>query len=114
MGRTDRASRVIAAPPATVYGALLDRESLEVWLLPEGMRGRVERWDPRLAINDGLSIRPAYLSTSGCVFMRPESLFPCLGRHHGLVEAPTVCPHGNCAAGCCAMGSGYSVARVRM
>ncbi|MFF0361673.1 SRPBCC family protein [Streptomyces fungicidicus] len=47
MSRIDRASRVIAAPPATVYGALLDRESLEAWLPPDGMRGRVERWDPR-------------------------------------------------------------------
>ncbi|MET8575595.1 SRPBCC family protein [Streptomyces sp. NPDC005012] len=47
MGRTDRVTRMIAAPPATVYGALLDRESLEVWLPPDGMRGRVERWDPR-------------------------------------------------------------------
>ena len=47
MDRTDRANRVIAAPPATVYDALLDRESLEAWLPPEGMRGRVERWDPR-------------------------------------------------------------------
>ena len=47
MARTDRASRVIAAPPAAVYAALLDRESLEAWLPPEGMRGRVERWDPR-------------------------------------------------------------------
>jgi uncharacterized protein YndB with AHSA1/START domain len=47
MTRTDRGSRVIAAPPATVYGALLDRESLEAWLPPDGMRGRVEHWDPR-------------------------------------------------------------------
>ncbi|MBD0739492.1 SRPBCC family protein [Streptomyces sp. CBMA29] len=47
MGRTDRASRVIAAPPATVYGALLDRDSLEAWLPPDGMRGRIEHWDPR-------------------------------------------------------------------
>ncbi|MFI0465810.1 SRPBCC family protein [Saccharopolyspora sp. 5N102] len=47
MGRTDHASRVIAASPATVYGALLDRESLETWLPPDGMRGRIERWDPR-------------------------------------------------------------------
>jgi uncharacterized protein YndB with AHSA1/START domain len=38
---------VIAAPPAAVYGALLDRESLEAWLPPDGMRGRIERWDPR-------------------------------------------------------------------
>ncbi|MGW1777935.1 SRPBCC family protein [Streptomyces sp. NPDC002143] len=47
MGRTDRAGRVIAAPPETVYGALVDRESLEAWLPPDGMRGRVEQWDPR-------------------------------------------------------------------
>lgn len=47
MDRIDRASRVIAASPATVYDALLDRESLETWLPPEGMRGRIERWDPR-------------------------------------------------------------------
>ncbi|MFI7241628.1 SRPBCC family protein [Streptomyces qinglanensis] len=47
MGRTDRASRVLAASPATVYGALLDREALEAWLPPGGMRGRIERWDPR-------------------------------------------------------------------
>jgi uncharacterized protein YndB with AHSA1/START domain len=47
VSRTDRASLVIAAPPATVYGALVDRESLEAWLPPDGMRGRVERWDPR-------------------------------------------------------------------
>lgn len=47
MGRTDRASRVIEAPRATVYGALLDRQALEAWLPPDGMRGRIERWDPR-------------------------------------------------------------------
>ncbi|MEV6905574.1 SRPBCC family protein [Amycolatopsis sp. NPDC051071] len=47
MDRIDRGSRVIEAPPAIVYKALLDRESLETWLPPEGMRGRIERWDPR-------------------------------------------------------------------
>ncbi|MFI1645554.1 SRPBCC family protein [Streptomyces avidinii] len=47
MSRTDRGSRVIAAPPAAVYAALLDRESVETWLPPDGMRGSVERWDPR-------------------------------------------------------------------
>ncbi|WP_328497907.1 SRPBCC domain-containing protein [Streptomyces sp. NBC_00414] len=47
MDRTDRASRVIAASPAAVYAALLDRKSLEVWLPPDGMRGQVEQWDPR-------------------------------------------------------------------
>ncbi|MEU6661911.1 SRPBCC family protein [Streptomyces sp. NPDC046821] len=47
MARTDRASRVIDAPPAAVYEALLDRESVEAWLPPDGMHGRIERWDPR-------------------------------------------------------------------
>ncbi|CAL9348959.1 SRPBCC family protein [Streptomyces sp. enrichment culture] len=47
MSRIDRAGRVVAASPAAVYGALLDRKSLEAWLPPEGMCGRVERWDPR-------------------------------------------------------------------
>ena len=47
MGRTDRASRLIAAPQTTVYDALLDREAIEAWLPPDGMRGRVEWWDPR-------------------------------------------------------------------
>ncbi|MFI6304348.1 SRPBCC family protein [Amycolatopsis thailandensis] len=47
MDRIDSGSRVIAAPPATVYEALLDPESLEAWLPPEGMRGRIEHWDPR-------------------------------------------------------------------
>ncbi|RCV50125.1 SRPBCC family protein [Marinitenerispora sediminis] len=47
MNRTDRARRVIAAPPTTVYAALLDRASLEAWLPPDGMRGRVEWWEPR-------------------------------------------------------------------
>ena len=47
MSRIDRVSRMIAAPPATVYHALLDQESLEAWLPPNGMRGRIERWEPR-------------------------------------------------------------------
>ncbi|HEY7225480.1 MAG TPA: SRPBCC family protein [Micromonosporaceae bacterium] len=47
MSRTDRATRLIAAPPETVYMALLDREAVETWLPPSGMRGQIERWDPR-------------------------------------------------------------------
>jgi uncharacterized protein YndB with AHSA1/START domain len=47
MPRTDRASRVIAAPPAQVFAALVDREALEVWLPPDGMTARFERFDPR-------------------------------------------------------------------
>ncbi|MCX4775658.1 SRPBCC domain-containing protein [Streptomyces sp. NBC_01264] len=46
-GRTDRGARTVAAPPGAVYAALLDRESLESWLPPDGMSGRIEHWDPR-------------------------------------------------------------------
>src|SRR3954464_2361739 len=47
MPRTDTASRVIAAPLEHVYAALVDREALAAWLAPDGMTGRVERFDPR-------------------------------------------------------------------
>jgi len=46
MPRTDRASLVIAAPPERVYAALVDPDALEAWLPPEGMGGRVERFEP--------------------------------------------------------------------
>lgn len=47
MPHTDTASRVVAASPAQVYAALVDRESLESWLPPNGMTARFERFDPR-------------------------------------------------------------------
>lgn len=47
MRRTDKASRVIAAPPDRVYAALVDPEALMEWLPPAGMTGRFERFDPR-------------------------------------------------------------------
>ena len=47
MPRTDTASRVIAAPRARVYAALVDREALTAWLPPDGMTARFERFDPR-------------------------------------------------------------------
>ena len=45
MARTDRASRVIAAPPGRVWAALVDPEALLAWLPPGGMTGRFERFD---------------------------------------------------------------------
>lgn len=47
MPRTDFASRVIAAAPERVYAALVDPEALIIWLPPDGMSGRFERFDPR-------------------------------------------------------------------
>jgi uncharacterized protein YndB with AHSA1/START domain len=46
MPRTDRASRVIDAPVARVFNALVDRDALETWLPPGGMTARFERFDP--------------------------------------------------------------------
>jgi uncharacterized protein YndB with AHSA1/START domain len=47
MPRTDRVSRVIAAPPDQVYAAFVNPEELAAWLPPEGMTGTFERFDPR-------------------------------------------------------------------
>ncbi|HEX9968766.1 MAG TPA: SRPBCC family protein [Acidimicrobiales bacterium] len=47
MGRTDVASRVIAAPAERVFAALVDRDALTAWLPPDGMTGVFERFDPR-------------------------------------------------------------------
>ena len=45
--RTDTGSRFIAAPPDTVYGALVDPDALMAWLPPRGMSGRVLLFEPR-------------------------------------------------------------------
>src|ERR1700757_541448 len=47
MLRTDRGSRVIAAPPGRVWAALVDPGALMAWLPPGGMTGRFERFDAR-------------------------------------------------------------------
>src|SRR6476620_2724295 len=47
MPRTDRGSRVIAAPPGRVWAALVDPGALLAWLPPGGMMGRFERFDAR-------------------------------------------------------------------
>lgn len=47
MTRTDTASRVIAAPAERVYAALVDPDALTTWLPPDGMTGKLERFDAR-------------------------------------------------------------------
>ncbi|NMN97618.1 SRPBCC family protein [Antrihabitans stalactiti] len=47
MGRTDTASRVIEAPPSSVYAALVDPNALVEWLPPHGMTARFEHFDAR-------------------------------------------------------------------
>ena len=47
MSRTDRASRVVAAPPGRVWAALVDPGALMAWLPPSGMTGRFERFNAR-------------------------------------------------------------------
>ena len=45
-GRTDTATRLIEAPPAAIYRAFLDPDSLVAWLPPTGMSGRVLLFEP--------------------------------------------------------------------
>jgi uncharacterized protein YndB with AHSA1/START domain len=45
-GRTDSASRLIAAAPDAIYRALVDPEALMAWLPPAGMRGRALLFEP--------------------------------------------------------------------
>jgi uncharacterized protein YndB with AHSA1/START domain len=47
MPRTDRASRVIGAPPERVWAALVDPGALLAWLPPGEMTARFERFDAR-------------------------------------------------------------------
>lgn len=47
MRRTDRASRLIAAAPDRVFGALTDADALAAWLPPTGMTARFDRFDLR-------------------------------------------------------------------
>ena len=46
MPRTDRVSRLIDAPAASVFHAFVDRDALQTWLPPGGMTARFERFDP--------------------------------------------------------------------
>jgi uncharacterized protein YndB with AHSA1/START domain len=46
-GRTDRAAYRVAAPPSTVYRALVDPSALVQWLPPRGMTGQIDVYDPR-------------------------------------------------------------------
>ncbi|MEX1078316.1 MAG: SRPBCC family protein [Homoserinimonas sp.] len=45
MSRTDIASRVVTASPDRVYAALVDPDALVLWLPPEGMTARFDRFD---------------------------------------------------------------------
>lgn len=46
-GRTDTASRIIAAAPAAIYRAFIDPNALVEWLPPDGMSGRVETFEAK-------------------------------------------------------------------
>lgn len=48
MTRTDEATLIVDASSVRVYRALTDPESVARWLPPEGMSGRVDRYEPRV------------------------------------------------------------------
>src|SRR5581483_7779288 len=45
--RADTVSRIIAAPPRTLYHAFLDREAVASWRPPAGMKCEIYSFDPR-------------------------------------------------------------------
>jgi uncharacterized protein YndB with AHSA1/START domain len=47
-GRTDQQSLRVSAPAGRIYAALVDREAVEAWLPPEGARGEIAEFDPRV------------------------------------------------------------------
>ncbi|WID94458.1 SRPBCC family protein [Bosea vestrisii] len=44
--RTDTASRLIKASPGAIYNAFVDPATLGRWLPPQGMRAKIERFEP--------------------------------------------------------------------
>lgn len=44
---TSRVSRLVRAPRAAVYRALLDADAIAAWRVPDGMTSEVHTWDPR-------------------------------------------------------------------
>src|SRR6266498_1147229 len=44
---TTRVTRRIAAPPDQVYEVLIDAESVQRWMVPDGMTSHVHEFDPR-------------------------------------------------------------------
>jgi len=57
--RIDSASRVIMAPPRTIYRACLDPEAVASWRPPHGMKAQIHAFDPR----EGGSFRMSFVYT---------------------------------------------------
>lgn len=47
-GRNTKVSRMIHAPRAVIYRAFLEAEAVEMWLPPDGMRGEMHAFEPRV------------------------------------------------------------------
>ncbi|HWI30838.1 MAG TPA: SRPBCC domain-containing protein [Microbacterium sp.] len=61
--RVDSASRLIAVPPGTIFRAFVEPDLLGAWLPPEGMTGRLERFDP--VVGGGFRMVLTYESAEG-------------------------------------------------
>jgi uncharacterized protein YndB with AHSA1/START domain len=65
MVRIDSATRVVAAPPAAVFAALVDVDARTAWLPPAGMTGRFDWFDARLGGSYRLVLTHDDASTPG-------------------------------------------------
>lgn len=59
--RTDTGSRLIHAPPHTIYRAFLDPEAVAAWRPPQGMTAKVYAFEPRA----GGAFRMAFIYADG-------------------------------------------------
>ena len=61
--RADSASRLIAASPERIFRAFVDPDLLAAWLPPEGMTGRLDRFDP--VVGGGFRMVLTYTDADG-------------------------------------------------
>ncbi|AWC20786.1 MULTISPECIES: SRPBCC family protein [Aminobacter] len=59
--RTDTGSRIIKAPPAAIYRALVDPEAVASWRPPKGMRAEILAFEPR----EGGAFRMTFIYEDG-------------------------------------------------
>jgi uncharacterized protein YndB with AHSA1/START domain len=70
---TTRVSRHIDAPPARVYRALLDPESVQHWMVPDGMTSDVHSFDGREGGTFRISLTYEEPTTAGKTSARTDS-----------------------------------------
>ncbi|MBA3287129.1 MAG: SRPBCC family protein [Acidimicrobiia bacterium] len=70
---TTRLQRRIRASPSVVYGALLDPQAVQHWMVPDGMTSEVHVFDPREGGEFRISLTYAMPTTAGKTSAQTDS-----------------------------------------